>query len=72
VLEVIVAFLEGNLLELHHEVLEDHFRLEHVLGEPDHAATGDRGRGGELQVVDLEHDAGVGWKRKSLTVWESL
>ena len=70
--EVVIAFFERNLLQLHHEVLENHLRLEDVLGEPDHAAARDGGRGGELQVVHLEHDPDVWWKRETFTVGQGL
>ena len=70
--EIIFTFFERNPLQLGHEVLEDHLGLEDVLGEPDHAATGDGGRCCVLQVMNLKHDTHVGRKGQALTVGKSL
>jgi hypothetical protein len=70
--EIVVAFFERNLLKFRQKIFENHFGLENVLGEPDHAASRDGGRCGVLEVVDLEHDSDVRGKGETLAVGKSL
>eukprot|EP00968_Pinguiococcus_pyrenoidosus_P008406 scaffold602_cov298-Pinguiococcus_pyrenoidosus.AAC.10 len=49
---------------------QQHPLADRVVGEPDHAASGDGGGRGMLQAVHLHEDANVGGNGKPLAVWQ--
>ena len=46
----------------------DHGGFNDVLAEPNHATTTDSRECGITKVLDLEHDADIGWKVKAFAI----
>lgn len=49
-----LTLVQRKVSEAIEEVFKDHLSGEYVFGEPDHAASGNSGQGGILQILHLE------------------